>query len=136
MDKSPMKKRKEIFQVKSVLVDPFSMDKPSSAPEYLSRGIAFYARQKFVEAEVDLQQAVALDCNNIDAFYSLGMVLKGMQLKDNAVAAFSRAITLILALPDAKTIRYAMLRRLALGHINQLTQGDWNLEKEIWKRNT
>ncbi len=134
MNKNRKQKSKEIFQVKSVLVDPLSMDKPSKASEYLDRGMAFYARQKYAEAEADLQHAVTLDCNNIDAFYSLGMVLKGMQLRDNAVAAFSRAIELILAFPGAKTIRYDMLRRLALGHINQLTQGDWNLEKEIWKR--
>ena len=25
-----------------------------------------------------------------------------------------------------------MLRRLTLGHINELTTGDWNLEDEIW----
>lgn len=134
--KRPSLKKKEIFKVKSLLVDPSSMAKPSTGDEFQKRGMAFYARQKFDEAASDLQQAVALDKDNVDAFYSLGMVRKALKLKDEAVAAFTQAINLIMARSDAKTVRYGMLRRLALGHINQLTQGDWNLEKEIWRRST
>lgn len=126
--------RKEIFKVKSLPVNPISMANPTTGAEFQTRGMAFYARQKYPEAEADLQQAVALDSENIDAFYCLGLVLKAMNLKDNSVNAFSRAIDLILQRPDAKNVRFDMLRRLARGHINQLTQGDWNLEKEIWKR--
>lgn len=32
------------------------------------------------------------------------------------------------------SIRASMLRRLAVGHTNQLKGGDWALESEIWKR--
>ena len=49
------------------------------------------------------------------------------------MTAFNQALYLITALPDVKTAKYDMLRRLALGHVNEMTQGDWNLEKEIWK---
>ncbi len=131
---SPLFKKKEIFKVKSVPVDPSSMSQPSTVDDYVKRGMAYYARKQFAEAEADLKKAVTMNGNNIDSYYSLGMVLKAMDKKDEAVAAFNQAISLIRARPDAGAVKYDMLRRLALGHVNELTGGDWNLEKEIWKR--
>ncbi len=127
-------KKKEIFKVKSLPVDPTNMGVPSTVEEFQRRGMAYYARKQFSEAEVDLKRAISLDENNIDAFYSLGMVLKAINRKDDAVAAFNQVLNLLKAKPEASTTKYDMLRRLALGHINEMTQGDWNLEKEIWKR--
>lgn len=95
--------------------------------------MAHYARKQYAEAEADLKKAISLDATSIDAYYSLGMVLKADNHKEDAVAAFNKAIELILAKTDASAIKYDMLRRLAVGHVNELTQGDWNLEKEIWK---
>jgi tetratricopeptide (TPR) repeat protein len=125
--------KKEIFKVKSLPVDPSSMGEPSTVEELQKRGMAYYARKQYEEAEVDLKKAVSMDGNNIDSFYSLGMVLKAVNRKEDAVAAFKQALNLINAIPDSKTTKYDMLRRLALGHVNEMTQGDWNLEKEIWK---
>jgi len=125
--------KKEIFKVKSLPVDPSSMGEPSTVEELQKRGMAYYARKQYKEAEVDLKKAVSMDGNNIDSFYSLGMVLKAVNRKEDAVAAFKQALNLINAIPDSKTTKYDMLRRLALGHVNEMTQGDWNLEKEIWK---
>jgi hypothetical protein len=34
--------------------------------------------------------------------------------------------------PDKSRAR--ILRRLALGHVNEMTSGNWNLEAEIWQR--
>ena len=127
-------KKKEIFKVKSVPVDPTKMVEPKTVDDFQKRGMAYYARKQFTEAEADLQKAIELDPNNIDSYYSLGMVLKANNRKENAAAAFNKAIELIQARTDASTTKYDMLRRLALGHVNELTQGDWNLEKEIWKR--
>ncbi len=127
-------KKKEIFKVKSVPVDPTKMAEPVTVDDFQKRGMAYYARKQYQEAEKDLNKATSLDPNNIDAFYSLGMVLKAQNKKDVAVAAFTQVINLIHARSDSKQVRYDMLRRLALGHVNELTQGDWNLEKEIWKR--
>ena len=131
---SPLFKKKEIFKVKSVPVDPSSMPQPSTVDDYVKRGIAYYARKQYKEAEADLTKAVSLNGGNIDSYYSLGMVLKAMNKKDAAVTAFTQAINLIKSRPDASEVKYDMLRRLALGHVNEITQGDWNLEKEIWKR--
>jgi len=125
--------KKEIFKVKSVPVDPTTMGEPSTADEYQKRGMAFYARKKYDDAVVDLQKAVSLDGNNIDSFYTLGMVLKALDRKEEGVQAFTRALDLIKTNPGPNSAKYDMLKRLALGHINEMTQGDWNLEKEIWK---
>ena len=127
-------KKKEIFKVKSVPIDPASISNPSTVEDFVKRGMAYYARKQLPEAEADLKKAVSMNGNNIDSYYSLGMVLKAMNRRDEAVAAFNQAISLIHARPDSKVIKFDMLRRLALGHINEMTQGDWNLEKEIWKR--
>jgi tetratricopeptide (TPR) repeat protein len=127
-------KKKEIFKVKSVPVDPTKMGEPTTVDEYQKRGMAYYARKQFKEAEADLKKAISLDGSNVDSFYSLGLVLKAANNKDGAVTAFNQVINLIKSRPDASQVKYDMLRRLALGHINEMTQGDWNLEKEIWKR--
>jgi tetratricopeptide (TPR) repeat protein len=131
--KNKLFKKKEIFKVKSVPVDPVSMEQPASAAEYQRRGMAYYARKQFDAAEADLKKAISLDGNHIDSFYSLGMVFKAQDRKDEAVEAFKQVLALLAASSDAGKANNDMLRRLALGHINEITQGDWNLEKEIWK---
>lgn len=126
-------KKKEIFKVKSVPVDPTTMGEPTTSADLQKRGMAYYARKQFKEAEADLKKSISLDANNIDAYYSLGMVYKATDCKDDAVSAFTKVIDLIQTNPEISQTKKDMLRKLALGHINELTQGDWNLEKEIWK---
>lgn len=126
-------KKKEIYKVKSVPVDPSTMGEPITADEFQKRGVAFYARKQYKEAVEDLRKATSLDGNSIDSYYSLGMVLKALNQKEEAIEAFNQALNLIGATTGVKTIKYDMLRRLALGHVNEISQGDWNLEKEIWK---
>ncbi len=131
---SKLFKKKEIFKVKSVPLDPASMAEPVTVDDFHKRGMAYYARKQYKDAEADLIKASQLDRNNIDAYYSLGMVLKAENKKDEAIASFTQVINLIRARPDGNQVKFDMIRRLALGHINELNQGDWNLEKEIWKR--
>ena len=126
-------KKKEIFKVKSMPVDPASMEEPKTADELLKRGMAYYARKQYAQAEVDLKKAISLDSNHLDAYYSLGMVFKAADRKEEAVDAFTHVIDLIQANPGDDTTKNDMLRKLALGHVNEINQGDWNLEKEIWK---
>jgi tetratricopeptide (TPR) repeat protein len=126
-------KKKEIFKVKSVPIDPSRMGEPTSADEFQKRGMAFYARKQFDAAEGDLRKAISLDSNHLDSYYSLGMVLKALDRKEDASVAFNQVLVLIATNPVSNTSKNDMLRRLALGHINEMSQGDWNLEKEIWK---
>jgi tetratricopeptide (TPR) repeat protein len=126
--------KKEIFKVKSQPIDPNKMGEPTKADEFQRRGMVYYARKQFNAAEDDLKRAISLDNSNIDSFYGLGMVLKAVNRRDEAVAAFNQVLKLVGSNVDANKTKMDMLRRLALGHINFITQDDWNLEKEIWKR--
>jgi tetratricopeptide (TPR) repeat protein len=128
--------KKEIFKVKSQAMDPTKMAEPTTAEEFQRRGMAYYARNEYKAAEDDLKQSILLDENNIDSFYCLGMVSKAMDLKNEAVEAFLQVLNLIRASGDSDKTKNDMIRRLARGHINEITQGDWNLEKEIWQRIT
>jgi tetratricopeptide (TPR) repeat protein len=126
--------QKEIFKVKSHTIDPNKMGEPMKADEYLRRGMAYYARKQYIAGEADFKKAISLDENNIDSFYGLGMLLKALNRKDEAVEAFIHVLNLLRVRDDSDKIKNDMLRRLARGHINAITQGDWNLEKEIWQR--
>jgi len=125
--------KKEIFKVKSVPLDPTQITNPATALEFHRRGTAYYARKQFDAAVEDFKQAIALDDNMVDAHYSLGMVLKALGRKEEAAAAFQKVVDLVTPDVGSGNVSADMLRKLALGHKNELTQGDWNLEKEIWK---
>jgi len=125
--------KKEIFKVKSVPLDPTQITNPTTALEFHRRGTAYYARKQFDAAVEDFKQAIALDDNMVDAHYSLGMVLKALGRKEEAAAAFQKVVDLVTPDVGSGNVSADMLRKLALGHKNELTQGDWNLEKEIWK---
>jgi tetratricopeptide (TPR) repeat protein len=86
------------------------------------------------QAEADFRRAISIDPEDVDATYVLGLVLKAEGRIEEAVASFQKAVSLIEAGKVENKDRSEMLRRLALGHINELTEGDWNLEKEIWQR--
>jgi tetratricopeptide (TPR) repeat protein len=124
----------EISKVKSQPIDPSKMGEPTKADEFQHRGMAHYARKQYDAAEDDLKKGILLDKSNIDSYYCLGMVLKAMSRKDEALVAFSQVLKLFSAQTNSNKTKNDMLRRLALGHINIITQGDWNLEKEIWQR--
>ena len=126
-------KKKEIFKVKSVPLDPTQITNPTTALEYHHRGTAYYARKQYEAAVDDFKNATSLDNNMVDAHYSLGMALKALDRKEEAAAAFKKVVDLITPEMGTGKVSVDMLRRLALGHMNELTQGDWNLEKEIWK---
>jgi tetratricopeptide (TPR) repeat protein len=116
------------------LVEPSQMPEPHTAVEYLRRGYAFYGRSLFPEAIRDFKAATSLDSEFLDAVYALGLALKADHQDEESVKAFRQVLELLNAGAVADRIRADMLRRLALGHINEITLGDWNLEKEIWHR--
>jgi tetratricopeptide (TPR) repeat protein len=109
------------------------METPVTAVDFHRRGMAYYARKQYEQAVEDLKQAITLDSSFTDAYYSLGMVYKAMGKTEDACAAFQQVIDIIANEDSAGKVSLDMLRKLALGHINEMRQGDWNLEKEIWK---
>jgi lipoprotein NlpI len=129
-----MFKKKEILKVKSIPVDPETMRDLNTAEEYFNRGMAYYARKQFDQAEKDLSTAVTMNGELVDAFYVLGMVCKSTVKYEDAIRAFETVLELLSKGVVKNPNRVAMLRRLAKGHINEIKTGDWNLEKEIWQR--
>jgi len=123
-----------VFKVKSVPLDPSSIIDPTAAEDYCRRGIAYYARKQYKLAINDIKTAISLNGNMVDAYYGLGMVMKASNQKEGAIAAFNKVVELMAIDTVKGKVTANMLRRLALGHVNELTEGDWNLEKEIWKR--
>lgn len=128
-----MLKKREILKVKSEPVDPFTMPSPTSAQDFYRRGMVYYARQHYTEAEQDLRQAIVLDPQDLEGHYRLGMVLKAVNKKDEAIKEFKLVVEFLdHQSSNLSPSKYRMIRRLALGHVNELEAGDWNLEKEIW----
>jgi tetratricopeptide (TPR) repeat protein len=117
-------------------VDPGAMEQPANSASYLQRGYAYYGVNQYAEAVEDFHKALDLDPKAVDAVYGLGMGLKAEGKKDEAVAAFKNAIALLDQGVVSDKVRARILRRLALGHVNEMTRGDWNLEAEIWQRVT
>ena len=115
-------------------VDPAAMEQPTDPAAFLRRGYAYYGTSQYEKANEDFRRALDLDPTTVDAVYGLGMSLKSLAKKEEAVAAFTKAIGLIDQGIISDKSRARILRRLALGHINEINTGDWNLEAEIWQR--
>ena len=128
-----MFKKKEVFKVKSITVDPETMRNLTTGEAYLKRGVAFYARKQYESAEKDLRTAIAMDADQMDAYYYLGMVLKAAMKYDEAIQSFEKVLDLLSQTRMKNYDRQSMLRRLSLGHINYIKTGDWDLEKEMWQ---
>lgn len=116
---------------KSAVLDPLSIN-PENAMEYASRGWLFYSNQDFEKAIDDFHHVLEEERNDLDTWYGLGLALKAEGSANEAVAAFNRVLTLTRSEKDKQ--RANIIKRLATGQINHIKTGDWNLEKEVWKR--
>jgi tetratricopeptide (TPR) repeat protein len=117
------------------LLEPDAIPHPKTADEYQLRGYAYYAKGDYAAAQADFQQAVALAPTDVESVYALGLAYKLLGRLQEGVDAFQKALDLIHSGVVEDATRAEMLGRLAKGHLNIMTSGDWNLEKEIWKRN-
>ena len=105
---------------------------PVSTAEFINKGWEYKTGGKFDDSEASFRKAISADPSSIEAYYGLSLTLKAQGRRQDSIAGFEKVLELIdLGIEDR--VRGEMLRRLALGHINQLRSGDWNLEKEIWK---
>jgi Flp pilus assembly protein TadD len=93
---------------------------------------ALYAEREFAEAETSFSQCASLAPDDPEGSYGLGMALRAQSKREAAVAAFEEAARLAERLSDRT--RAQMLHRLAIAHLHYLREGDWNLEKEVWRR--
>ena len=125
-------KKKSTDEVKAVKMDPGDMPEPGDVEGYMRRGWAYHTKGNQAEAEADFKQALMLDAESVDANYALGLTKKAQGQVEPALEYFRKAMNLIEAGKIDEGMQPEMIRRLTLGHINELTDGDWNLEDEIW----
>jgi len=125
-------KKKSTVNMKAVKLDPGDMPVPGDFEGYMRRGWAFHTKGNQAEAEADFKKALTLNAESIEVNYALGLTKKADGQTDVAIEYFRKAMKLIEAGKVAEGTQQEMLRRLTLGHINELTDGDWNLEDEIW----
>lgn len=105
---------------------------PKDIQNHLKLGWALYGNGLYEEAMDALQIAKSRFLDDLEVLYPLGLVLKKLGKKDEALKIFTSVIDKTKILEDQ--IRGAMLRRLAIGHVNIIETGEWNLEKETWER--
>jgi tetratricopeptide (TPR) repeat protein len=117
------------------VIDPSAIPEPSSSKEYQLRGYAYYTAGDFSQAVMDFEKAISLDSDDVEAQYGLALTLKMQDRVEESANAFRRVLDLLQAGAVEDPTRAKMLERLTKGHMNIMTIGDWNLEKEIWKRN-
>lgn len=127
----PLFRKKQEVNVATYRADPSEID-PKTSEDYIKRGYAYHARKEYAKADADLQQAITLDAASPEAYYALGLNLKALDRKDEAVKAFQKALDLMPALEEKDTVRAHMLSRITKGHINQLVKGDWDLRTDFW----
>lgn len=125
-------RKKNLETTPALKADPTGIT-PETAADYIKRGYAFYARREFAQADEDFRKAVTMEPQSTEAYYALGFNLKAMDRKDEAVKAFQKSLDLLSLLEEQNKVRAHMLNRLAKGHINQMTIGDWDLRKDFWE---
>jgi len=104
--------------------------KPKNNDELIERGWLFYSHKNYTNAEIDLLKALDESPDNPDILYALGLNYKADGKNNKALESFNNAAGVLDKLEDH--VRARMLLRLIHGQINQIKDGDWNLEKEIW----
>jgi len=125
-------KRKSAKPDEEAVVDPTEGKEPTDYDGFMRRGWVFHSRGEQEKAESDFRRAISYSPESVDANYALGLVMKAQGQKEQAVELFSKSMELIDGGKIDGHSQSEMMRRLTLGHINELTIGDWNLEDEIW----
>ena len=123
--KTPEKEEEKVF-------DPQGDIEPTGYDEFMRRGWYYHSQGDHAQAESDFRRAISFSQDSVDAHFALGLVLKTQGMKEDALEAFNKSMGLIEQGKIEDDEKRVMLRRLTLGHINELTIGDWNLEDEIW----
>lgn len=105
----------------------------TASDELVRRAWEQYGKGNLADAEREFRAAIERTARSIDAHYGLGLVLKVAKRHEESIEVFERLLKLLESEQGGGS-RYALMRRLAQGHINIMRKGDWGLETEIWKR--
>jgi tetratricopeptide (TPR) repeat protein len=127
-------KKKSKEKEESMELDPTELPEPNEYEGFMRRAWAYHAKGDLERAESDFRRAISYSPESVDANFALGLNLKSQDKTEEAIEAFNNTMKLIEAGRVENDSKKEMLRRLTLGHINELTIGDWNLEEEIWHK--
>ena len=100
--------------------------------DYLRQGWAYHSRKLEDKAEADFRQALGIDPQNVDANYSLGLVLRAQGMKAKALSYFKKTLELLEAGSVDDPARTEILRRLTKDYINELSEGNQKMEEQFW----
>lgn len=98
----------------------------------LDRAWAAYGAQDLAQAAQLVQEALDQAPQDIEASYLAGLVGRAQGDTARARSAFQTVVDHHVSIEDRT--RGRMLRRLAVGHLNQMAHGTWDLEPETWER--
>lgn len=101
---------------------------PTSAEAQSNLGWGLYGQHQYPEAIQAFEAALRLDNNYLDAHYGLGLALKESGAGVKAAPVFETVVKLAGQLENS--VRGVMLARLARGHVNQISSGNWHLEAD------
>ena len=116
------------------VIDPSALSEPGSSREFQLRAYALYTKGDYKGAVSDFDNALSLDANDVEALYGLALSYKMLGSREESTKAFQKVLDLLAGGSVKNATRAKMLERLTKGHLNFMSIGDWNLEKEIWKR--
>lgn len=102
--------------------------------EYITLGWSHHTKGEQEAAVENFQKAIAKDSKSIEGLYGLALVLKSQGRRRDSKMIFEQIISIIDEEMSRNSVRKTMLKRLVKAHINQIQEGDWNLEKEIWQK--
>lgn len=125
-------KKKSVVKEETTVIDPNEFKEPMDYNSFTQRGWVYHSRGNQDQAESDFRRALSYSPESVDAYYALGLVMKSQGNKEGAVELFNKAMELIKQGMIEDFSQSEMMRRLTLGHINELTRGDWHLEDQIW----
>ena len=125
-------KKKSVEEEEISAIDANELKEPTDYDGFMQRGWAYRVRGNQDQAESDFRRALSYAPESVDANYALGLVMKSQGNKEGAVESFNKSMELIKQGKVEDHSKSEMMSRLTLGHINELTNGDWNLEDQIW----
>jgi Tfp pilus assembly protein PilF len=105
------------------------ISEPKTPENQLATGWGFQVNGEFTKAEAEFRQVLAYDPNSIEGYYGLGMALQSQKHKEEAVAAFQKALELLMTgETNDSSGRATMLRHLLKWQIQrqQPDQGENN----------
>lgn len=105
-------------------------ENPTDVRSHLRLGWALYGKDAYAEAVQTLSEAQERFPEEIEVIYALALAKKQHGQKESALELFREVVKRSSEIKDEE--RAMMLRRIALGHANQLEHGTWELE--LWER--